>query len=129
MDNWFCWIWNSFYEKYAIKFAGKFNESSCEFAIRIHILWFRIMYSKRKWYRLYHIVSVILQHRPWNSTLWVTIACERDFNVFRNNMFKKYFDAFNVCEDFRNHANKTLFELYNFSQKDRNHANKTFSKE
>ena len=27
-----------------------------------------------------------IQHRPWNSTLWVTTACERDFYVFRSHM-------------------------------------------
>ena len=35
-------------------------------------------------------------------------ACERDFYVFRNNMYKTYFESFNHSQKFRYHANKTF---------------------
>ena len=53
-------------------------------------------------------------------------ACERDFYVFRNHMYKTYFEPFNLSQKFRLHANKTVFEPENDSEKDWNHANKPF---
>ena len=51
--------------------------------------------------------NALVQHSPWNSTLRLKIACERDFYVLRSHIDSTRFGPFNLNLNFRNHGYST----------------------
>ena len=64
------------------------------------------------------IFDFYIQYGPWNSTLRLKIACERDFYVLRSHMDSTRFEPFNLTLNFRNHGYSTqctiiMIPMYN----------------
>ena len=92
-NQWSSWIGT----RWGYRGARKTNDSNDP------KVWWRISWRKeRRFIKLsmlfFQLLSKLkytvnnIQHRPWNSTLWVTIACERDFYVFRSHMDSTNFE-------------------------------------